>query len=160
MTTPAGMPELYDVIDAGFGVAIRLKRAIDPNGPSGKQVTLDELLDTVTDGKMREATRDLVDAIEDLINKKPVDAFALIPVVVTAILDWLSTLRIALEDRKVDLNELLHGVTDGELRPELEKAIQGIDKIPSELKGMDMMKMFGLFQRISAYLPQLLAGVA
>lgn len=160
MTAPSGIDETIEVLDAGFATAIRLKNMLTAGSPGGKQATLDELLSTVTDGEMKDSIRNLVDAVEKIVKGSKVDLFELIPVVVQAILDFLTTLKAALEDKRIAPEEILHGVTDGDLRPELSKAIEGIDKIPAELKGMDMMKMFAIFQRITQYLPKLTETVA
>lgn len=157
MTAPSATKELDEALDAGMKVALRIKQAMAENSENGKQVTLEEMLHTVSDGDVRASIQKLVDAIEGIVHGEKVDIFDLIPTVVEAILEFLGTLRDALADKRVTPDEILNGVSTQGLRPELQRAIDGLDKIPGELQGMDMWKMIALVQKIAAYLPQLLA---
>ena len=158
MTAPSSTPELDQVIDAGLDFAIRIKNMLSATSPGGKTVTLDELLDTVSDGNVRESIAQLWDVVSEIVRNPDADKFQLIGPVIEAIRDFLGTIRDALADRRVTLDELLHGVTDGEIRQSLKDAIEGLDKIGTELKGLDMWKLFGLVQKIAAKLPALLAS--
>lgn len=157
MTKPSSTKELDEALDAAFDLAIAIKKSMAPGGPGGKQITLDEILSTVTDGSLKESVVALVDAIEGLIRGERLDLFALIPTVTDALLDFMGTLRDALADRRVSPDEILHSVTTGDVRPELKKAIEGAAKIPDELSGLDMWKMMSLMQRVAGRLPELMA---
>ena len=157
MTAPGGTPELNEAIDAGFDVALRIKKAMAADSAGGKQVTLDEMLHSVSDGDVRASMQKLVNAIESIVRGERPDIFDLIPTVVEAILEFLGVLRDALADKRITPDEILAGVSTQGLRPVLQKAIDGLDKIPGEMSGMDMWKMMGLVQRVTARLPELLA---
>lgn len=158
MTTPSSTKELDEALDAGFDFAIRIRKALAEGGPGGKTVTLDELMDTVSDGAVKESIREFWDAIAAIIGGERPNAGELARTVIGATMDLLGTVRDALADGRVTADELLHGITDGNIREELKRAIEGLDRIPSELQGMDMWKMIALVQRISAKLPQLLGN--
>lgn len=157
MTAPAGTRELDEAIDYLFDAAIKIKNALAETSPGGKTVTLDELLSTVSDGAVRESISNMWDAIEAITRGGKVDIFDLIPKATDVVLDLLGTLRDALADRRVTLDEILSGVTDGGIRADLQRAIEGIEKVPAELQGLDMWKMIALVQKIAAKLPALLA---
>jgi len=154
---PATVSVLNSAVDALFSTAVRIKRALDPASPGGSSITLEELLDTVSDGKVRESIQVAWDAIAGLIHGDPENVFDLITKVASALLDMLGTLRDALADGHVTADEILHGITDGDIRAELKTVLDNLSKLPAELQGLDMWKMIALFQRISGYLPQLLA---
>jgi hypothetical protein len=158
MTAPSATKELDEAIDAGFDLAIRIKKALSESSPGGKTVTLDELMDTVSDGAVRESIEDFWNAITAIVAGQRPEAGELARTIIGATMDLLGTLRDALADNKVTADELLHGITDGNIREELKRAIDGLDKIPGELQGMDMWKMIALVQKISAKLPALLGS--
>jgi hypothetical protein len=158
MTAPSATKELDEALDAGFDFAIRIKKALSASSPGGKTVTIDELMDTVSDGAVRESIEDFWNSIAAIVAGKRPEIGELARTIIGATLDLLGTLRDALADGKVTADELLHGITDGNIRDELKRAIDGLDKIPAELQGMDMWKMIGLVQRISAKLPALLGS--
>lgn len=157
MTAASGTQELDQVIDYLFGAVIRIKDSRAAGSPGGKSITLDELLSTVSDGAVRESFSNLWDAIEAIVKGGKVDIFDLIPKATDAVLDLLGTLRDALADKRVTIEEILSGITDGGIREDLRRALEGIEKIPAEIQGLDMWKMIGLVQKIAAKLPQLLA---
>lgn len=163
MTAPAGLTETIEALDGGMEVAVRLRHAIAETGPGGKKVTLDEMLHTVSDGEVKDTIRNLYAAVEQLIQNRGGNFSAildLIPTLVEAVLDFLQTLRVALQDRRVTPDEILAGVSTKGMRPALQKAIDGADKIPAELKGLDFGKMMQLMNRVMGWLPQLLADPA
>ncbi|MGH3988801.1 MAG: hypothetical protein ACRDTZ_16045 [Pseudonocardiaceae bacterium] len=155
-TTPPGIPETLEALDGAMEVGVRLRRAMASSSAGGKQVTLEEILHSVSDGELRNSTKNLADIIETLVQRRQIDVFAIIPQVVEALLDWLNVLRAALQDRKLDPSELLAGVSTEGLRPALSKAIEGAEKIPGELKRLDFMVMMQLVNRVMGWLPQLL----
>jgi hypothetical protein len=159
MTSASPTKELDEALDAGFDFAIRIKRALSASGPGGTTVTLDELMSTVTDGAVKESIREFWDAITAITAGERPEVAELARTVIGAVMDLLGTVRDALaDDGRVTADELLHGITDGGIRDELSRAIEGLDKIPGELQGMDMWKMIALVQRISAKLPALLGS--
>lgn len=156
MTAPAPASILNAAVEALFGAAIKIKRSLDPDSPGGSSITLNELLDTVSDGAVRESIQAVWDSIHSLVRGERVDVFDLITKVANALLDLLGTLRDALADGRITPDEILHGITDGGIRTDLKVVLDNIGKLPAELQGLDMWKMIALFQRISAFLPQLM----
>lgn len=157
MTAPAGTKELDEAIDYLFGAAIKIKNAVAEGSPGGKAVTLDELLSTVSDGAVKESIGNMWDAIEQITRGGRVDIFDLIPKATEVVLDLLGTLRDALADKRVTIDEILSGISDKGISDELRRALEGIEKVPAELSGLDMWKMIALVQKIAAKLPALLA---
>ena len=137
MTAASGTQELDQVIDYLFDSTIKIKNARAEGSPGGKSITLDELLSTVSDGAVRESFSNLWDAIEAIVKGGKVDVFDLIPKATDAVLDLLGTLRDALADSRVTVEEILSGITDKGIREDLRRALEGIEKIPAELQGLD-----------------------
>lgn len=164
MTAPAtGLTETLEALDGGMEVIVRLKHAIAAASPGGKQVTLDEMLHTVSDGELKDSIKNLYAAVEKMVAAHAISfsgVLELLPVVSDAIVDFLHTLKNAIQDRHIDPNEVLEGVSTEGLRPALQKAIDGAEKIPAELKGMDFSKSMQLMNRAMGWLPQLLADPA
>lgn len=155
--TTAGTPELDQAIDYLFNAAIKIKNALVETSPGGKAVTLDELLSTISDGAVKESISSMWDAIEQIAHGGKVDIFDLIPKATEVVLDLLGTLRDALADKRVTVDEILSGISDQGISDELRRALEGIEKVPAELSGLDMWKMIALVQKIAAKLPALLA---
>ena len=156
-TAPSATPELDEVIDATFALVIRLKTAVAEESPGGSRMTLDELLTSVTDGRVRTSIQSLISVIEDLVQGGRPDALQLIETVITAVLEFIGHLREAISDG-FQVSDLLAGVTDGDLREDLRRAFDGIEKIQLELTGLNMWVMFALVQRVSAWIPRLVAA--
>lgn len=156
MTAPVGTKELDEAIDYLFDAAIKIKNARATGSPGGTTITLDELLSTVSDGAVKESIRNLWDAIEQITHGGGVDIFDLIPKVTEVLLDLLGTLRDALADKRVTIDEILSGISDQGISDELRRALEGIEKVPAELQGLDMWKIIALAQKVAAKLPGLL----
>lgn len=155
MTAPSATPETNELIDGLFPVLISLRESISAESEAGTRVTLNELLHSVSDGRVRGTVTNLVEMIERLISGERPDILILVNGVLDALKDFIANMQKALADG-FDVSDLLYGVSDQGLRENLKKAIDGIEKVPGELKGLDMFKMFNLFQRITAWLPRLL----
>lgn len=155
MSTPTR--EFNEAIDGLFGLILRIKEARADTGPGGTRITLDELVYTVTDGAVKESIQTLWNMIERVVQGDRVSPLDLIQEVAEAGLDLLGTLRDALADGRVTAQEILAGVTDGPIREELGRAIDGVEKVPAELQDLDMWKMIALVQKIAGYLPRVLA---
>lgn len=157
MTAPATGRDLDEAIDYLFGAVIRIKDARATSSPGGATITLDELLSTVSDDPVRKSISNMWDTIEAITKGGRVDVFDLIPKATDVILDLLGTLRDALADGRVRIGEILSGITDGGIRDDLRRALEGIERIPAELQGLDMWRMIALVQKIVSKLPALLA---
>lgn len=145
--------ELDEALQAGFSLAVSLKNAL----ADGK-VSIDEILESVTDGKVRDSISRLINVIEAIVHGDAPELPILAGNVIDAVVDFLGHLKDALADGKVTLDEILHTVVDGDVRVELTNAIEGASKIPEELSGLDVWKIMALFQTISKWIPELVGG--
>lgn len=128
------MKELDEALDAGWDVAGRIVDGLSSASPGGKQLTLDELLHTVTDGQVRQSLSEMYDSILTMVTsgKKP-DLFEMLAKVGEAVTGMVGVFSEALSDGRLTPNEIVNGVTDGHIREGLQRAIDGAEKIPAEL---------------------------
>lgn len=147
---------LEDALNAGLDFAVTLRKAIDPASAGGKTVTLDELLASVSDGKVKKSIADLVASIDALIKGGHPDIIDLVTKASAALLDVLGTLKDALASGGITADKLLHTVSDEGLKESIVKVLGELDEIPDELHSLDMWKIIGLVQKFSGRLPELL----
>lgn len=143
-------PELNEAIDGGLGLAVRMKDAL----ADGK-ITLDELVQSVSNGKVRGSIEALYNSIDSLLHGGKPDWSQLLEQVASAALDFISNLSIAIKRDGFQVTDLLDGVSDGGVRTDLQKAMDGAEKIPDEISHIGMADMFALFQRVSMWIPKL-----
>jgi hypothetical protein len=150
----ASTQQLEEVLDAGFSLAAAVRQATSAESPGGTRVTLNELLTSVTDDEVRGAIRDLVERIDELASGKG-DLIALISAAASALVEFLATLKVALAGGRVTPAELLEGITQGRVRPELQKALDRIWEIPLELQTLDFGGVMRIAQIALTKLPAL-----
>lgn len=166
MASSVGITETREMMGGAFGFAIEVRTAMGPSSPGGTRITLDELLHTVSNGELKDSVKNLVAAIERLIEQHTISVdgvFDLIPVLSEAVKDFAITLRNIIRggmDPQQIVNELMASVSTERLRPELQKAVDGAEKIPGELGDLDMAEMMGLFTELTGWLPRLLKAPA
>lgn len=160
MTTAVSPTKEFDeATDAVLNLALRAKKMFAETGPGGKNATLDEIVGTISDGKIKAVFTDLLDSVLDIVHGGHVDVMGTLKKVSDAVLELVGSLQEALRDGKVTPDEIVRGVTDSGIRADLLLAIEGADKIPDELSGLSPWMMIGTLQRIMARLPELLAPV-
>lgn len=67
-----------------------------------------------------------------------------------AALGLVVDLKNALDDRRVSVDELVGAVSDGKLKESLRKGLEGLEKIPNELKQLNPWDGMMLVQRLIA----------
>jgi len=143
-------PELNEAIDGGLGLAVRIKDAL-----ADKKLTLDELVQSVSNGRVRASISNLYNSIEALIHGAQPNWSDLLQQAMAAALDFITNLSVAIKRDGFQVTDLLEGVSDQGVRDDLQKAVDGAEKIPDEISHINMMDMFALFTRVSAWIPRL-----
>lgn len=154
----SAIKDLDAALDAALDLAIRIRRSLSDASPGGKKITIDELLDGVTDGKLTKSLRDLVDAVEATIAGHGPGVWELLPKVGAAAMELMGHLRDALADGRITLDDIVQGVSDGHVREGLANAVAAAQRLPSELDQLSPWALIGTIQRVIGRLHDFATG--
>lgn len=159
MTAPSSTKEFDEAADAAFDLVKRVMDSLKEESPGGKKITLEEILHTVTDGQVRQSLMDLWNSVQSLLRGGKFDLFDLLAQAGEAVMDFVGVLASAFADGRLTPDEIVNGVTDGHIRDGLLKAIEGAEKIPGELTGLNPLAMVRVFSRVLQRLRELREAV-